>query len=84
MTIRRTKASGGQGSSTSPDIRMQLVLFTVWLAVPGCGTAVCPEDPADIASWMELYDVPGASIAVINDFELDYVEVFGGQEQDDR
>jgi hypothetical protein len=26
---------------------------------------------------MELNEVPGVSIAVINDFELDYVEVHG-------
>jgi CubicO group peptidase (beta-lactamase class C family) len=42
-----------------------------------CSSAMEPEDPADIASWMELYDVPGASIAVINDFAIDYVEVHG-------
>ena len=53
------------------------VLLVVLLALTGCGTAVSPEDPTDIASWMEAYEVPGVSVAVINDFELDYVEVHG-------
>ena len=26
---------------------------------------------------MELYDVPGVSVAVIRDFKLDYIEVHG-------
>lgn len=55
----------------------QLVLLAAVLAVTGCSATASPDDPTDIRSWMELYDVPGVSIAVINDFELDYVEVHG-------
>ncbi len=50
------------------------------LLVPGCGNdAAEPADPNDIASWMEFYQVPGVSVAVISDFRLDYVEVHGVQ-----
>jgi CubicO group peptidase (beta-lactamase class C family) len=45
--------------------------------VSGCSSALSPEDPSDIGSWMELYQVPGASVAVIKNFALDYVEVHG-------
>ena len=47
------------------------------LIASGCSSALSPEDPSDIGSWMELYEVPGVSVAVIKDFELDYVEVHG-------
>lgn len=47
------------------------------LLMAGCSSALSPEDPTDIAAWMDLYDVPGASVAVFNDFALDYVEVHG-------
>lgn len=50
------------------------------LAAPiggGCTGTLSPENPDDIGSWMELYDVPGATVAVINDFEIDYVETHG-------
>ena len=47
------------------------------LLMAGCSSALSPEDPTDIASWMDLYDVPGVSVAVFNDFALDYVEVHG-------
>jgi CubicO group peptidase (beta-lactamase class C family) len=47
------------------------------LAVVGCSSALSPEDPTDIGSWMELHEVPGVSVAVIRDFKLDYVEVHG-------
>jgi CubicO group peptidase (beta-lactamase class C family) len=48
------------------------------LGVPGCGDdPLGTADPTDIASWMEFYQVPGVSVAVINDFQLDYVEVLG-------
>ncbi len=50
---------------------------TFALAVSGCGSTLLPEDPSAIESWMELYDVPGASIAVIKDFKIDYVEAYG-------
>lgn len=43
----------------------------------GCASTVGPADRTDIAAWMEFYDVPGVSVAVINDFELDYVESHG-------
>jgi len=52
-------------------------IAAVILAAAGCGSALSPEDPSDVESWMKLYDVPGVSIAVINDFKLDYVEVHG-------
>jgi len=47
------------------------------LAFTACGTATGPTDPTDIGSLIEYYQVPGVSIAVIRDFELDYVEVHG-------
>jgi CubicO group peptidase (beta-lactamase class C family) len=62
----------------------RLVLLAAVLAVAGCSATASPEDPTDIRSWMELYEVPGASIAVINDFELDYVEVHGVKSKQSR
>lgn len=47
------------------------------LLMAGCSSTLSPEDPTDIAAWMDLYDVPGVSVTVINDFALDYVEVHG-------
>jgi CubicO group peptidase (beta-lactamase class C family) len=48
------------------------------LGAPGCGDdSLGPEDSSSIASWMDFHDVPGVSVAVIRDFELDYVEVHG-------
>jgi CubicO group peptidase (beta-lactamase class C family) len=48
------------------------------MGVPGCGgDTFGPADRTDIAAWMAFYQVPGLSIAVINDFALDYVEVYG-------
>jgi CubicO group peptidase (beta-lactamase class C family) len=47
------------------------------LAIAGCSPALSPADPNDIGAWMELYEVPGVSVAVIRDFELAYVEVHG-------
>jgi CubicO group peptidase (beta-lactamase class C family) len=47
------------------------------LTISGCSAALSPQDPTDIGSWMELYQVPGVSVAVIKDFQLDYVEVHG-------
>ena len=43
----------------------------------GCGRSAGPVDRNDLAAWMEFYDVPGVSIAVIRDFAVDYVEVHG-------
>jgi CubicO group peptidase (beta-lactamase class C family) len=54
-----------------------LVLVAAALAVSACSTALRPADPTDIGSWMELLQVPGASVAVIRDFEVAYVEVHG-------
>jgi len=84
MMTRRRQASGGQRSCPSSLTSLQFALLAAVLALPGCSTAVSPEDPADIASWMEIYEVPGASIAVINDFELDYVEVHGVKSKQSR
>ena len=54
------------------------MVMALVLGVPGCGNdALGPADPTDIGSWMELYGVPGVSVAVIDDFQLDYVEVHG-------
>ena len=51
----------------------------------GCGDDVVgAADPTDVASWMEFYQVPGVSVAVINDFRLDYVEVHGVQSRSTR
>ena len=47
------------------------------LGIAGCSAALGPADATDIGSWMEFYDVPGVSVAVIKDFELDYLEVHG-------
>jgi CubicO group peptidase (beta-lactamase class C family) len=48
------------------------------LGMPGCGDdPLGTAHPTDIASWMEFYQVPGVSVAVINDFQLDYTEVHG-------
>ena len=53
------------------------IIVAPLLIASGCSSALSPEDPSDIGSWMELYEVPGVSVAVIKDFELDYVEVHG-------
>ncbi len=53
------------------------IIVAPLLIASGCSSALSPEDPSDIGSWMELYEVPGMSVAVIKDFELDYVEVHG-------
>ncbi|MDH3292350.1 MAG: beta-lactamase family protein [Gemmatimonadota bacterium] len=47
------------------------------LVVGACSNAVSPADPTDIGSWMELYQVPGVSVAVIRNFEVAYTEVHG-------
>lgn len=43
----------------------------------GCSSAVSPEDRGDISAWMEVLDVPGATVAVIRDFDVAYVEAHG-------
>ncbi len=61
------------------------MVMALVLGVPGCGDdALAPADPTDIGSWMELYEVPGVSVAVIQDFELDYVEVHGVESKSTR
>lgn len=60
-----------------PKSRVACIGTLASVVLAACSSTLSPEDPSDIASWMELYDVPGASVAVINDFELDYVEVHG-------
>ena len=62
----------GRQSFFSPAI-----IVAPLLIASGCSSALSPEDPSDIGSWMKLYEVPGVSVAVIKDFELDYVEVHG-------
>ena len=48
-----------------------------------CGSATGPAgDVTDIGVLLEYFDVPGAGVAVINDFELDYVEVHGVENVD--
>jgi CubicO group peptidase (beta-lactamase class C family) len=49
-----------------------------------CSSGLSPADPSDIGSWMELYEVPGANVAVIRDFALDYVEVHGVKSESTR
>ncbi|MCL7959033.1 MAG: beta-lactamase family protein [marine benthic group bacterium] len=56
---------------------LSLISVAASLLMAGCSSALSPEDPTDIAAWMDLYDVPGVSVAVFNDFALDYVEVHG-------
>jgi CubicO group peptidase (beta-lactamase class C family) len=46
-------------------------------APSGCSSGTRPGDPSDIGSWMELYGVPGVSVAVIRDFQVGYTEVHG-------
>jgi CubicO group peptidase (beta-lactamase class C family) len=44
----------------------------------GCGDeGAGPVDERDIGALLELYGVPGVSVAVIRDFQIDYVEVHG-------
>jgi CubicO group peptidase (beta-lactamase class C family) len=48
----------------------------------GCGSTTGPGSEAtDIATLLEIFDVPGASVAVINDFALDYLEVHGVEDR---
>jgi len=48
----------------------------------GCSSAIGPPERDNIAAWMAFYEVPGVSVAVINDFALDYVEVHGVRSRD--
>ncbi len=52
-------------------------LAAALVAASACSTALSPADPTDIGAWMELYDVPGVSVAVIRDFQVADTEVHG-------
>lgn len=56
---------------------VRLAALAAVLLYPGCKTAAGPADPTDIGAWMEFHQVPGVSVAVIRDFQVDYVEVHG-------
>jgi CubicO group peptidase (beta-lactamase class C family) len=49
------------------------------LGVSGCASIPGPIDRTNVESWMGYFEIPGASIAVFNDFELDYVETHGAK-----
>jgi CubicO group peptidase (beta-lactamase class C family) len=52
-------------------------LVAASLVAAGCSSTISPSDPTDIGSWAVAYDVPGAAVAVIRDFDVAYVEVHG-------
>ncbi len=55
------------------------------LLLASCSSATGPgSEVTDIGVLLERFDVPGAGVAVINDFELDYVEVHGVKSVDTR
>ena len=62
---------------SAPAVRTPAKIALAIVAVAACGSATGPTDPADIASLIEYYEVPGVSVAVIDEFQLDYVEVHG-------
>jgi len=43
----------------------------------GCTDATGPADRDDIGAWMEYFAIPGASVAVIQDFSIAYTEAHG-------
>ncbi|UCC84542.1 MAG: beta-lactamase family protein [Gemmatimonadota bacterium] len=54
------------------------IIAVLVAGLSGCGDeGVGPEDEAVIRSLMELHGVPGVSVAVIRDFQIDYVEAHG-------
>ena len=63
----------------------RLTVRPMWAAIAvsaasllsACSDPVGPADRDDVAAWMEFHDVPGVSVAVIDDFSLDYVETHG-------
>jgi CubicO group peptidase (beta-lactamase class C family) len=60
------------------DLALLLVAIVLpILAATACSSTTGPANPASIASLIAYYEVPGVSVAVIRDFELDYVEVHG-------
>ena len=54
------------------------------LVLAACSSALAPADPTDIGSWLEVHQVPGASIAVIRDYEVAYVETHGVKSRSTR
>jgi len=58
-------------------VRVLVAIALPALAITACGTTTGPADATNIGSLIEYYDVPGVSVAVIRNFELDYVEVHG-------
>ncbi len=64
-------------SRCSEPTRILVAIAFLVLVGSACSSATGPANPTDIASLIEYYHVPGVSIAVIRDFELDYVEVHG-------
>jgi CubicO group peptidase (beta-lactamase class C family) len=71
---RETRSSLVLGVATAIG---RWAVAAAYLAIAGCGTALSPSDPTDIGAWMDLYQVPGVSVAVIRDFAVAYVEVHG-------
>lgn len=71
-----------QGSSCWA-LFIPLFLFLALIPFTSCGDdGTGPREEADVQALMEAFGVPGASIAVINDFSLDYVEVHGVTNRD--
>ncbi|NIN11733.1 MAG: serine hydrolase [Gemmatimonadales bacterium] len=55
-----------------------VIIVVLVAGLSGCGDdGVGPVDTTDIGSLTELYGVPGVSVAVIRDFQIDCVEVHG-------
>jgi CubicO group peptidase (beta-lactamase class C family) len=60
------------------ELVASVIIVALIAGLAGCGDdGSGPEDPIDIGSLMEFYGVPGVSVAVIRDFQVDYVEVHG-------
>ena len=69
-------------SRLEPGAR-RAVALVLPVVLAACGSATGPGSEAtDIGVLLEYFDVPGAGVAVINDFELDYVEVHGVETAD--
>ncbi len=70
--MRMSKRTGG-----IPRAIGEWIVTASLITASACSSALRPADPSDIGAWMELYQVPGASVAVIRNFEVAYVEVHG-------
>jgi CubicO group peptidase (beta-lactamase class C family) len=57
--------------------RRRLTVAASLVAASACSDALRPADPTDIGAWMELYRVPGVSVAVIRGFQVADTEVHG-------